>query len=59
MKEMDNNIDRYKVPNLNQDQINDTNIPIIPKESKESLIVSPPPKKKKKSPEPDGFSTEF
>jgi hypothetical protein len=29
---MDNYLDRYHVPNLNQDQINDLNSPISPKE---------------------------
>ena len=34
MYEMDNFIDRYQVPKLNQDQINDLNSPIFPKEIK-------------------------
>jgi hypothetical protein len=38
---MDNFLDIYQVPKLNQDQINDLNIPISPKEI-ESLAVSQP-----------------
>jgi hypothetical protein len=34
MNEMDNFIDRYQVPKLNQDQINDLNSPISAKEIK-------------------------
>jgi hypothetical protein len=30
LDEMDKFLDRYKVPNLNQDQINDLNSPISP-----------------------------
>jgi hypothetical protein len=48
-------LDRYQVPALNQDQINDLNISISPKEI-EAVINSLPTKK---SPEPDGFSAEF
>jgi hypothetical protein len=48
-------LDRYQVPKLNQDQINDLNIPISPKEL-ETVINSFPTKK---SPGPDGFSAEF
>jgi hypothetical protein len=55
---MVNFIDRYQVPNLNQDQINDLNSPISPREI-ETVINSFPTKKKKKSPGPDGFSSEF
>jgi hypothetical protein len=36
---MDNFLDRYQVPNLNQDQINDLNSPIKPKEI-ETIINS-------------------
>jgi hypothetical protein len=32
LEEMDKFLDRYQVPNLNQDQINDLNSPISPKE---------------------------
>ena len=52
---MDNFLDRYQVPKLNQDQINDLNSPIYCKEI-EAVINSLPTKK---SPEPDGFSAEF
>jgi hypothetical protein len=31
MDEMDNFLERYQVPKLNQDQTNDLNSPIIPK----------------------------
>jgi hypothetical protein len=60
--EMDKFLDRYQVPKLNQDQINDINSPIFPKEIK-AVINSLPTKKKKKkkknSPGPDGFCAEF
>jgi hypothetical protein len=49
-------LDRYQVPKLNQDQFNDLNSPISPKEIEaviNSLLA------KKKSPVPDGFSAEF
>ena len=49
---MDKFLDRYQVPKLCQDQINDLNSPISPKEI-EAVINSLPTKK------PDGFSTEF
>jgi hypothetical protein len=52
---MDNFLDRHQVPKVNQDQINDLNSPICPKEI-EAVINSLPTKK---SPEPDGFSAEF
>ena len=42
---MDNFLDRYQVPKLNQDQINDLNSSISPKEI-EALINSLPTKKK-------------
>ena len=41
---MDKFLDRYQVPNLNQDQINDLNSPISPKEI-EAVINSLPAKK--------------
>ena len=50
--EIDNFLDRYQVPKLNQDQIKDLNRPISPKEI-EAIINSLPTKK---SPGPDGFS---
>jgi hypothetical protein len=52
---MDNFLDRYQVPKLNQDQTNDLNSPISPK-GIEALINSLPTKKCKG---PDGFSAEF
>ena len=52
---MDKFLDRYQVPNLNQNQVNDLNSPISPKEI-EAVINSLPTKK---SPGPDGFSAEF
>jgi hypothetical protein len=50
-----NFLDRYQVPKLNQDQINDVNSFISPKVI-EAVINSLPTKK---SPGPDGFSAEF
>jgi hypothetical protein len=55
LDEMDKFLDRYQVPKLNQDQINDLNSPISPKEI-EAVIDSLP---SKKSPGPDGFSAQF
>jgi hypothetical protein len=52
---MDNFLDIYQVPKLNQDQVNDLNSPISPKEI-EAVINSLPTKK---SPGPDVFSAEF
>ena len=52
---MEKFLDRYQVPKLNQDQVNDLNSPISPKEI-EAIINSLPTKK---SPGPDGFSAEF
>jgi hypothetical protein len=52
---MDQFLDRYQVPKLNQDQDNDLNSPISPKEI-EAVTNSLPTKK---SPGPDGFSAEF
>jgi hypothetical protein len=53
--EMDNFLDRYHVPKLNQCQINDLNSPITPKEI-EAVINSLPTKK---SPGTERFSAEF
>jgi hypothetical protein len=47
LDEMDKFLDRYQVPKLNQDQINDRNSPISPKEI-EAVINSLKKKKKKK-----------
>jgi hypothetical protein len=41
---MDTYLDRYQVPNLNQDQINPANTPINPRKIEE-VINSLPPKK--------------
>jgi hypothetical protein len=55
LDEMDNFLDRYQIPKLNQDLTNDLNSPISPKEI-EAVIKSLPTKK---SPRPDGFRAEF
>jgi hypothetical protein len=47
LDERDNFLDRYQVSKLNQDQINDLNNPISPKEI-EAVINSLPTKKRKK-----------
>jgi hypothetical protein len=47
LDEMDKILDRYQVPKFNQDQVNDLNFPISPKEI-EAVINSLPKKKKKK-----------
>ena len=52
---MDNFLDRYQIPKLNQDQVNVLNGSISPKEI-EAVINSLPTKK---SSGPDGFSAEF
>ena len=52
---MDKFLDRYQVPKLNQDQINDLNSPTSHKEI-EAVINSLPTIK---SPRPDGFSAEI
>jgi hypothetical protein len=52
---MDNFLDRYQIPKLNQNQINDRNSPNSPKEI-EAVINSLPTKK---SPGLDGFSAEI
>jgi hypothetical protein len=44
LDEMDKYLDRYQMPKLNQDQINDLNSPISPKEV-EAVINSLPTKK--------------
>jgi hypothetical protein len=55
MDEMNNFLNRYQVPKLNQNQINDLNSSISPKEL-EAVINRLPTNK---SPGPDGFSAEF
>ena len=52
---MDKFLERYQVPKLNQDQVNDLNSSISPKEI-EAVINSLPTKR---STGPDGFSAEF
>jgi hypothetical protein len=52
---MDQFLDRYQVTKSNQDQVNEVNSPISPKEI-EMVINSLPTKK---STGPDGFSAEF
>jgi hypothetical protein len=61
LDEMDNFLDRYQVPKLNQDQIKDLNSLISPKEIEPVINSLPPPAPppQKKSPGPDGFSAEF
>jgi hypothetical protein len=52
LDEMDNFVDRYQVTRLNQDQINDLNGPISPKEIDtviNSLTTTTTTKKKKKN----------
>jgi hypothetical protein len=58
LDEMDKFLDRYQVPKLNQDQINDLNSPISPKEIA-AVINSIPTPPQKKSPGSDWFSVEF
>ena len=55
VKEIDDFLNRYHIPKLNQDQINCLNSPITAKEVEKVIKISQP----KKSPGPDGFSTEF
>jgi hypothetical protein len=55
LDEMNNFLDRYQLPKLNQDQINGLNSP-MPRKEIEAVINSFPTKK---SPGPDGFSVEF
>jgi hypothetical protein len=52
---MDKFQERYHVPKLNPDQVNDLNSPISPKEI-DAVISSLPTKK---SPGQDGFCAEF
>jgi hypothetical protein len=55
LDEMHKFLNRYQVPKLNQDEINDLNSPISPKEIKAVFNSLP----SNKSPGPDGFSAEF
>jgi hypothetical protein len=52
---MDKFLDRYQVPKLNQDQINDLNRPKSLKEMEANINSLP----NKKNTGPDGFSSEF
>ena len=52
---MDDFLDRYTIPKLNQEQVNYLNRPRSHKEIEESLKTSQP----KINPEPDGFIIEF
>jgi hypothetical protein len=54
---MDNFLDRYQVPKLNQDQNYDLNSPLSPKETE--AVIKSLPSKQTKIPGPDGFSAEF
>jgi hypothetical protein len=49
LDDMDKFLDRYQVPKLNQDQVNDLNNPISPKEI-EAVINSLPTKKQPRAP---------
>jgi hypothetical protein len=53
--DIDKFLDRYKVPKLNQDQINDLSSPISTKGIEAVINILPT----KKRPGPDGFSAEF
>jgi hypothetical protein len=53
---MENFLDKYQVPKLNQDQVNDLNSPISPREIKTFINSLPPPKK---SPGSYRFNGEF
>ena len=55
LDEMKKVLGRYRVPNLNQDQVNDLNSPISPKEL--DVVINSHTTKKR--PGPDGFSAEF
>jgi hypothetical protein len=55
LDEMEKFLDRYQVPKLNQDQVNDLTSPISPKEIEAVINILPT----KKSPGPDGFRAEF
>jgi hypothetical protein len=51
---MENFLDRWQLPKLNQDQINHLNSPIIPKEIETVIKIL-----QAKSPGPDGIRAEF
>jgi hypothetical protein len=70
---MDDFLDRYHLPKVNQDQVNYLNSPIIPKEIEAVIKISYSKTKQNKTkkqttknktkqnkkPEPDGFSAQF
>ena len=53
LDEMDKFLDRYQVPKLNQDQVNDLNSPISPKEIE--AVINCLPNKQKKAQDQMGF----
>jgi hypothetical protein len=55
MNEMDNFLDRYQIPNLNQDQINHVICPITPN-GIEAVMKSPPTRKKTENKTQDQMS---
>ncbi|KAL6084415.1 hypothetical protein STEG23_000442 [Scotinomys teguina] len=55
LEEMDKFLDKYHIPKLDQDQIDNLNRPITPEEIETAIKNLPTTK----SPEPDGFSAEF
>ena len=56
---MDNFLDRYQLPKLNQDQINSLNSPITPKEIEAIIKSLPTKKKKKKNPDQNSFIEKY
>ena len=54
---MDNFFNKYQVPKLNQDHINNLNSPISPKEIK--ININSLPNKQTNNPGPYGFSAAF
>jgi hypothetical protein len=56
---MDVFLDRYRIPKLNQEQVNYLNRPISHKEIEEVSKNLPCKTNKKKSPQPDRFSAEY
>ena len=55
LKEMDSFLNGYHLPKLNQEQINNLNRLITPKEIEAGIIISQP----KRGPEPEHFCPEF
>ena len=55
LEEMDNFLERYNLPRLNQEEIENTNRPIMSNEI-ETVIKNLP---RNRSPRPDGFTGEF